>query len=84
MSRQRELEQRLTAVLTGLIAEYADLGGEARWAVCRAAIHQAVHVATQAGGAEYCTLATHLADMIVHAHKLAHGERADAHRDLVH
>lgn len=84
MSRQRELEQRLTAVLRDLVGEYADLGADARWAVCRAAIHQAVHVATEPPGVEYCALATHLAEMIGHGHRLAHGERPDAHRNQVH
>ena len=46
----------------------------------------AVHFATEAPGVEFCTLATYLAEMVGHAHKLAHGEnpKAASHRDLVH
>ena len=52
----------------------------------RALIHRAVHYATERPGVEYCALATYLAEMVGHAHKLAHGDnpKAPAHSDLKH
>ena len=86
MARQDELEQRVNELICKLGRDFADLGDELRWSVTRALIHRAVHYATERGGVEYCALSTYLAEMTVHAHKLAHGDnpQASAHQDLKH
>ena len=85
MSRQDEVEARVTTLAAELAKEFADLGEEAKWVVARALIHRGVHFATERG-VEYCALATYLGEMVGHAHKLAHGEnpKGQAHRDAVH
>jgi hypothetical protein len=64
------------------------LDGEpgSRWKITQALIHRAVHYATEKPGVEFCALATYLADMVGHAHKLAHGDnpKAGTHKDVVH
>ena len=86
MARTDEVEQRVTELIQRLGRDFADLGEELRWTVTRALIHRAVHYATERPGIEYCTLATYLAEMSVHAHKLAHGDNPSAptHQDLKH
>lgn len=74
MSRQDELEVRVVDLVQRLAKEFADLGDGLRWALARALIHRAVHFATERGAVDFCTLATYLAEMIAHAHKLAHGD----------
>ena len=85
-TRHDELEQRVTELIQRLGKDFADLEGELRWSLTRALIHRAVHYATERGGVEYCALSTYLAEMTVHAHKLAHGDnpKASAHQDLKH
>ena len=86
MSRHDEVEARVNELINKISTEFADLGGELRWTVTRALIHRAVHYATERPGVEFCALATYLADMVSHAHKLAHGDnpKASSHKDLVH
>jgi hypothetical protein len=86
MARTDDVEARVTQMAQKLAEEFADLGAEMRWSVTRALIHRAVHFGTEQPGVEFCTLATYLAEMVGHAHKLAHGEnpKAASHRDLVH
>ena len=86
MARQDDVEARVDELIQRIGREFADLGAELRWAVTRALVHRAVHYATERPGVEYCALATYLAEMSVHAHKLAHGEnpKAAAHDDLKH
>ena len=84
MSREEELERRVKQRVSELEEEFKDLGDRARFSLTRALIHQAVHFATERPGVEFCGLATYLAEMVGHAHKLAHGEDAKAHRDFVH
>lgn len=86
MARQDELEMRVNELIQRLGREFADLGDDLRWSITRALIHRAVHFATERDGVEYCALATYLAEMTVHAHKLAHGDnpKASAHADLKH
>ena len=85
MSREGEVEERVAQLAVEVAKQFADLGDEARWVVARAFIHRGVHFATERG-VEYCALATYLAEMIGHAHKLAHGEnpKAQSHKDVVH
>ena len=86
MARHDELEQRLGHLIDQLAHDFADLGDELRWSMTRALVHRAVHYATERPGIEYCALSTYLAEMTVHAHKLAHGDnpKAPAHKDLKH
>lgn len=86
MARQDDVEARVQELIARLGRDFADLGEELRWSVTRALVHRAVHYATERPGVEYCTLATYLAEMTVHAHKLAHGEnpKASTHQDLKH
>lgn len=90
MARADELEARIAHLVGQLGREFADLGEDLRFTMTRALIHRAVHYATERGpdghGVEYCALATYLAEMTVHAHKLAHGDnpRAPTHSDLKH
>jgi hypothetical protein len=87
MSRQDDLEARIDQVIATLSTEFSDLGADLRWAIARALVHRAVHhAAVRASSIEFCALATYLADMIGHAHKLSHGDnpQAPAHRDQVH
>ena len=83
MSQER-FEARITALLEELGAEVAAAGPEGRSALVRALIHRAVHYATAAPGMEFCGLATYLAEMIAHAHTIAHGDTPSAHRDGLH
>ena len=86
MSRHDEVEARVNELINKISTEFADLGGELRWTVTRALIHRAVHYGTERPGVEFCALATYLADMVAHAHKLAHGDnpKASSHKDMVH
>ena len=86
MARQDELEARVKELVGRLGKDFADLGDELRWSMTRALIHQAVHYATERPGVEYCALSTYLAEMTVHAHRLAHGDNpaASAHGDFKH
>ena len=81
-----DVEARVTQHIQQLTKDFAHLGGELRWTIVRALIHRAVHFATEASGVEFCALATYLAEMTTHAHKLAHGEnpKAGTHKDMVH
>jgi hypothetical protein len=85
-ARSEELEARVGEMIQRLAADFADLGGELRWSMTRALIHRAVHFATERPGVEYCALATYLAEMVGHSHKLAHGDnpKASSHQDLKH
>jgi hypothetical protein len=79
---QKEHEARLTAVLS----EMTGRGGQSDLALVRALIHKAVHLAADRKAAEFCALATFLAEMIAHGHHLLHGgdASAPAHKDVVH
>jgi hypothetical protein len=84
MTPQEQIEDRVEEAIRSIEKEFAALGGEAKGSVARALIHRAVHHAAATGGLEYCALATYLAEMIGHAHQLAHGDNPRAHRDVVH
>ena len=86
MSRQDDMEARVSEVIARLERDFADLGDGLRWSITRALIHRGVHHASDAQGVEFCALATYLSEMIGHAHKIAHGEnpKAPVHKDFVH
>ena len=86
MANQNDIEQRIDRAVAEI--ERA-LAGEPhlRWAVVRGLIHRAVHLASDPQGGkgapiEFCALATYFAEMVQHAHKLAHGDnpQAPAHK----
>ena len=86
MANQNQIEERITKAVAEIERAYAS-EPHLRWSVVRGLIHQAVHLATEKNaGVEFCALATYLAEMVGHAHKLAHGDdpQSAAHKDLVH
>jgi hypothetical protein len=78
---QKQHEAALDPVLAGLRGKNTD----SDWALARALVHKAVHLVAERKAAEFCAVATLLADMIGHAHGLLHpGDRAAAsHRSDV-
>jgi hypothetical protein len=87
MANVDDLQKQHEARLTALVAELSGRGSESDWALVRALIHRAVHVAAERKAAEFCALSTFLAEMIGHAHALIHGgdqPGSTAHRDIVH
>lgn len=79
---QKEHEAALATVLAGLSGK----GQDADWALVRALVHRAVHLAAERKAGEFCAVATLMAEMIGHAHDLMHpGGRSDAaHSRPVH
>ncbi|HEY0710905.1 MAG TPA: hypothetical protein VGG33_29150 [Polyangia bacterium] len=86
MPTVEELQTQHEAAIDGLLARLTGKGTDSDWALVRALIHRAVHVSAERKAAEYCAVATFLAEMIGHAHSLHHpGDRADAsHEGRVH
>jgi len=77
------MEARAGELARKLVEQHGD-DVDTRWQVAAALIHRAVHVAAD-GKVEYCKIATYLAEMVGHAHKLMHQEGAkDPHRDVIH
>jgi hypothetical protein len=85
MAQADDVENKVQQAIARLAAELADVPN-VRWLLTRGLIHRAVHFATEKPGVEFCALATYLAEMVGHAHKLAHGDNpaAPAHKDMVH
>ena len=81
-----ELQKHHEAALDDFLTRLAGKGADSDWALVRALVHRAVHLSAERTAAEYCAVATFLAEMIGHAHGLCHPEdRADAsHDDRVH
>jgi len=81
-----ELQQGHEARLTTLLSELRGRGTDSDWALVRALVHRAVHVAAEQRGIAFCGLATFLAEMIGHAHGLQHPGDAQAagHQDDLH
>jgi len=74
---QKHYEKQLDA----FVAPTAGQGRDSDWAMVRALIHKAVHLAADRKAAEFCGVATVLAEMIQHAHGLMHAsESQDAAR----
>ena len=86
MAAQDDMEQKVTQLVAQLSRDFGHLGDDLTFTVVRALIHRAVHLGAESKRVEYCALSTYLAEMIAHAHKLAHGEnpKAAAHKDMVH
>jgi hypoxanthine-guanine phosphoribosyltransferase len=86
MANQNDIEERIGKAVAEI---ERSLEGEPhlRWSIVRGLIHRAVHLATdKPSQVEFCALATYLAEMVGHAHKIAHGDnpQAPAHKDFVH
>ena len=81
-----ELQRTHEAAIDALLEKHVGRGQDSDWALVRALVHRAVHLAAEKKAAEYCAVATLLAEMIGHAHGLCHpGDRADAsHASNVH
>jgi hypothetical protein len=84
MNRQERLEAELGQTIERLRTDYADLGEELAYTLTRALVHRAVHYSVDSGAVDFCALATLLAEMVGHAHRLAHGDNpaSPTHRDL--
>jgi hypothetical protein len=65
---QKRHENELAVVLAALTGQ----GQESDWALVRALVHRATHLMAERKPAEFCALATYLAEMIGHAHGLLH------------
>jgi hypothetical protein len=86
MANVDELQKEHEARLAALLGDLSGRGIESDWALVRAMIHRAVHLAAERKAAEFCALSTFLAEMIGHTHQLIHGgdQTTAAHRDIVH
>jgi len=80
------LQKRHESRIDGLIAELGSSGPESDLALARALIHRGVHLAAERRPAEFCALATFLAEMVGHAHGLMHGvdPTSSRHSEAVH
>ena len=65
---QKAHEQALAPTLAGLGGK----GSDSDWALVRALVHRAVHIAAERKAGEFCAVATLLSEMIGHAHELLH------------
>jgi hypothetical protein len=85
MADNQAIEERLNRAIAE-IERALDGDPQMRWQITRALVHRAVHYAVEQPGVEFCALATYLAEMVGHAHRLAHGDnpRAPTHKDQVH
>jgi hypothetical protein len=79
---QKAHELALTSALAGLWGK----GADSDWALVRALVHKAVHLTAERKAAEFCAVASFLAEMITHAHDLLHpgGKAAPSHSAVVH
>jgi hypothetical protein len=79
---QKAHEQALAPMLTGLSGK----GNDSDWALVRALVHRAVHLAAERKAAEFCAMATLLGEMIGHSHELLHpgDSSAPAHSGFSH
>lgn len=86
MANLDDLQKEHEARLNTLLAELAGRSRESDLALVRALIHRAVHLTAERRAAEFCTLATFLAEMVGHAHAVMHGNDPTnpAHGDVVH
>ena len=72
-----ELQKGHEAELTAVVAARAGKGRESDFALARALVHKAIHLVAEQKAAEFCAVATFLAEMIGHAHGLLHpGDRS--------
>ena len=80
-----ELQKQHEAALESALTAWSGKGSDSDWALARALVHKAVHLVAARKAAEFCAVATMLAEMIGHAHGLLHpGDRAaPSHRGAV-
>jgi hypothetical protein len=64
---QNTFETELTAVTGKLVGR----GAEEDWALIRALVHKAVHIAAERRG-DYCAISLLFAEMLQHSHQLMH------------
>lgn len=86
MATVEEMQKQHEARVTALLGELAGRGKDSDWALVRALVHRAVHLAAERKAGEFCAVATFLAEQIGHAHQLLHGgdKATAAHDDVVH
>ncbi len=79
------LQKKHEAELAAVLARLAGNGKESDWALVRALVHKAVHLAADRKAAEFCAVATLLTEMVGHAHDLLHpGDQSTAGTGIVH
>jgi hypothetical protein len=81
-----DLQKGHEEALASILAARAGKGGDSDWALVRALVHRAVHIAADRRAGEFCAVATLLAEMIGHAHGLLHpgDENAPGHDGFQH
>jgi hypothetical protein len=72
MKTQKELQDEHEAELARFLATRGHDGAGSDWALVRALVHKAVHVAAERRAGEFCAVATLLAEMLNHAHQVMH------------
>jgi hypothetical protein len=82
MSKQ-DLAKAHEAAIDRLLQQLSGQGTESDWALVRALVHKAVHLAADRKAGEFCAVATLLAEMTQHAHELLHNRnRPQGHADV--
>jgi hypothetical protein len=77
----KEMQQQHEAALAQVTLTQSGRGRDSDWALIRALVHRAVHVAA-AEQFEFCAVATLLAEMTTHAHEVFHpAGRAGGHAE---
>jgi hypothetical protein len=81
-----DLQKQHESALAPTLSELAGRGGDSDWALVRALVHRAVHIAAERKAGEFCAVATLLSEMITHAHELLHpgDDAAPAHSRFQH
>lgn len=77
---QEDFQKAHEAEITRLANSLLGHGAESDWALVRALVHRAVHLAAERGLGEFCAVATLLAEMVGHAHDLHHPSTRPAPR----
>jgi hypothetical protein len=72
MATIEDLQKAHEQVLAPTLAGLGGKGSDSDWALVRALVHRAVHIAAERKAAEFCAVATLLSEMIGHAHGLLH------------
>jgi hypothetical protein len=67
-----EMQKAHEAALTTALGQLAGKGKDSDWALIRALVHKAVHLAQDRKAGEFCAIATLLAEMTQHAHAVMH------------
>jgi hypothetical protein len=80
-----DLQKQHEAALDQALSKLVGRGTESDWALVRALVHKAVHLAADRKAGEFCAVATLMAEMIGHAHGVMHpSNRPGAHGDVLH